>query len=76
MESKEVTTLVVIDLSVAFDTVGHDILMSVLCNHFTITSNAFSWLDAYLHPRQSYVNVEGHKSSTQTPQLLIPQGEL
>ena len=41
MESKEVTaSLVVMDLSVVFDTVDHDILLPVLHNHFGITSNA------------------------------------
>ena len=76
MESKEVTALVVIDLSEAFDTIDHDTLLTVLCNHFGITSNALSWFDTYLSPRQFYVNGEGHKSSNKPLNFSVPQGEL
>ena len=74
MTSKEFTALVVMDLSAAFDTVDHDILLSVLCNHFGITSNALSWFDTNLCPRQFYVNVEGHKSSNRPFNFSVPQG--
>ena len=63
MESKEVTAVVIMDLSAACDTVDHVILLTVLCNHFGITSNALSLFDTYLCLRQFYVNDEGHKSS-------------
>ena len=45
MESKGVTALYIMDLSATFDTVDHDILLSVLHNQFGITSNALSWFD-------------------------------
>ena len=70
MESKEVTALVIMDLSADFDTVYHDILLSVLHNQFGITSNALSWFDTYLHPRQFYVHVEviSHQTNPLTSQ--------
>ena len=64
MESKEVTALFVLDHSAAFDTVDHDKFLTVLCNHFGITSNALFWFDTYLHPRQFYVNVGGISHQT------------
>ena len=74
MESKEVTALVIMDLSAAFDTVDHDILLKMLHNHFGITSNSLSWFYTYLCPRQFYVNVEGHKSSNKPLNFSVHQG--
>ena len=44
MEHQEVTPLVAIDLSAAFDTVDHDMLLSVLSKKFGVVDNALKWL--------------------------------
>ena len=36
MENQEITTVVILDLSAAFDTDDHDMLLTVLNNHFGI----------------------------------------
>ena len=51
------------NFSAAFDTLDHDMLLSVFHIQFCIASNALFWFDTYLCPRQFHVNVEGHKSS-------------
>ena len=43
MENKKVTALMAIDLSTAFDTVDHSILITVLRERFGITDTALSW---------------------------------
>ena len=43
MERQELTALVVIDLSVAFDTVDHDMLLDVLNNRFGLDENTLGW---------------------------------
>ena len=48
MENQEVTSLIGIDLSAAFDTVDHDTLLSVLNRSFGITQNALTWVESYL----------------------------
>ena len=62
------------DLSAEFDTVDHDILLTILHNHFSITNNALSWFNTYLFPRQFYVNVDGQKSSNKPLNFSAPQG--
>ena len=50
MERQEITALVALDLSVAFDTVDHSVLLNVLHNQFGITGNALNWYNTYLRP--------------------------
>ena len=57
MEKQEVTALVAIDLSAAFDTVDHEILLDVLSMHFGIEGVALSWFESYLRHRHFKVNV-------------------
>ena len=51
MERQEVTALTTLDLSAAFDTVNHEILIEVLEHQFGITNSALSWFKTYLYPR-------------------------
>ena len=50
MERQEITALVALDLSTAFDTVDHSVLLNVLHNQFGIIGNALNWYDTYLRP--------------------------
>ena len=57
MEKQCVTPLVAIDLSAAFDTVDHPILLSVLEKRFGICDKVLAWFDTYLKPRSLKVCV-------------------
>ena len=51
MEAQSITSLVALDLSAAFDTVDHDILLSILSSKYGIKGDALKWFDQYLRPR-------------------------
>jgi hypothetical protein len=77
-DRQKVTALVLLDLSAAFDTIDHAILLSRLSTTFGITGNALSLLSSYLLDRtQSVVIGPGHDQSSPSPLLTgVPQGSV
>ena len=63
MEDQNIRAVLALDLSAAFDTVDHDILLQVLKNQYGIDGKALDWYDSYLHPRSFMVQVKGSKST-------------
>ena len=47
MEEQLVTSVVILDLLAAFDTVDHDLLLDVLENRFGVTDNTKQWYNNY-----------------------------
>ena len=50
MERQHITSLAILDLSAAFDTVDHDILLHILEQKFGFCGNALKWFQNYLRP--------------------------
>ena len=74
MERQEIMALVALDLSMAFDTVNHSVLLNVLQNQFGIIGNALNWYDTYLRPHQCLVEVTESRSQSRLIDFLVPQG--
>ena len=74
MDQQGVTSLVAIDLSVAFDTVNHNIMISVLKRRFGITNKALKWFQEYLSDRSIAVEINGAISSELALPFSVPQG--
>ena len=74
MEKQHVTCLVALDLSVAFDTVDHPTLLSVLKHKFGIEDKALQWFNQYLRPRSFKVTINGNYSSDKDLSVSVPQG--
>ena len=65
-----------LDLSAAFDTVDHDILLFRLQQRFGVTGMPLLWFKSYLSNRMQYVSVDGEASLNHALQCGVPQGSV
>ena len=73
--SKEYILGIFIDLSKAFDTIDHKILLHKL-EQYGIRGNAHALLKSYLTNRQQYTSVLGENSEKAYVQYGVPQGSI
>ncbi len=66
--------LVLLDLTTAFDTVNHTILLQCLENYLGVTGNVLSWFHSYLANRKQSVHLLGASSTPQDLDYGVPQG--
>ena len=68
--------LVLLDLSAAFDTIDHTILIERLSTEQGITGTALKWLQSYLSNRKQAVWIDGTTSEAKSLQFGVPQGSV
>ena len=76
VDENQVVMLTLLDLSAAFDTVEHSILLRRLETEFGICDDALRWLHSYLSDRRQSVVVEGVRSAPRELSCGLPQGSL
>ena len=65
-----------LDLSAAFDTIDHDILLHRLENVFGIQNSALSFFRSHFTERKQMVSISGYSSNSLTLLHGVPQGSL
>ena len=75
IDNREYTIGIFLDLSKAFDTVNHKILLDKL-EHYGIRGMALEWFKSYLANRKQFVQYNGHCSLTQNIKCGVPQGSI
>ena len=70
------TGLVLLDLSSAFDTVDHSILLSVLNNRFYVSETALHWFESYLLNRTQSFLFAGEQTAPAILDCGVPQGSV
>jgi len=75
-DSCQVTLLGLLDLSAAFDTVDHDILLTRLKTSFGIGGSVLAWLKSFLSDRQQAVSLSGVTSAFYSVACGVPQGSV
>jgi hypothetical protein len=66
---------VFLDLSKAFDTISHDILLTKL-HHMGIRGIANEWFKSYLSERKQYLEIHNEKSTLESIKCGVPQGSI
>ena len=64
--------MVALDLSGAFDTVNHRVLLEVLNKYYGMRGLALQWLKSYLPDRQFKVQIEENFSEVKTINFFVP----
>jgi hypothetical protein len=76
VDRKNAAVLIGLDLSAAFDTIDHGILIQRLEKTFGLAGTALEWVRSYLSLRTQYVTV-GSEHSPNTPVTVgVPQGSV
>jgi hypothetical protein len=75
-DSKSATVLVALDLSAAFDTIDHSVLIQRLNNTFGISGPALSWIKSYLSCRSCFVKIGNSFSPSTSLVDGVPQGSV
>ena len=65
-----------LDLSAAFDTIDHNVLLNRLEHYVGITGNALAWFKSYLSDRYQFVAVNDEMSHRSQVQYGVPQGSV
>ena len=73
LENNQRPLCVFIDLSKAFDTLNHTILLSKL-RYYGLDEHAISWFKSYLSNRKQFVQIDDIKSNVKNIETGVPQG--
>ena len=75
LDDGQIPVSIFLDLSNAFDTLDHTILLSKL-KHYGIKIKAVQWFNSYLSNMHQYVEFEGARSETLGLEMRVPQGSI
>ena len=76
MDNQQVTGILLLDLSAAFDTVSKDIFINHLHHQFGITGTALAWINDYLSNRTQKVKIGDAESLPAVLTKGVPQGSV
>ena len=68
--------LSLLDLSSAFDTIDHDLLLKRLKTTYGISGTTLKWFESYLRDRRQIIAIENFRSSEFRLECGVPQGSV
>ena len=75
-DTKNVSVLTLLDLSAAFDTIDHEILLNRLHVSFGISGTVLNWFSSYLSNRFQSVEIQQTRSQPLPLKYGVPQGSV
>ena len=76
IDNQQCVVLLLLDLSAAFDTVDHGILLQRLSTNFGIKGKALDWFTSYLTDRSQFVQIDVSESDKHSLLCGVPQGSV
>ncbi|XP_033104339.1 uncharacterized protein LOC117106926 [Anneissia japonica] len=76
MDDGKLTALVLLDLSAAFDTVDHNVLLRRLSTHIGVEGLALEWCRSYLTNRRQHVCIGDAFSKESSFNFAVPKGSV
>ena len=76
LDKGQLLLLILLDLSAAFDTIDHGILLERLVRYVGVTGSALQWFMDYLADRKQSVLINGHRSAESSLAQGVPQGSV
>jgi hypothetical protein len=76
IDSGDLAVLTLLDLSAAFDTVDHSILLRRLRTSYGLDGSVYDWFASYLDGRTQYVRCGAKSSTTSSVSSGVPQGSV
>ncbi|XP_068675499.1 uncharacterized protein [Montipora foliosa] len=76
IDNNESVILLLLDLSAAFDTVDHSIMLSRLRDRFGVNGTVLAWFESYLTSWKQFVQVNGCRSTQRSLERGVPQGSV
>ena len=75
-DEKEATVIMLLDLSAAFDTVDHDLLLNILEKEIGLRGNVLKWFSSFLKGRSQRIRLGKTTSESITICFGVPQGSV
>ena len=76
MDKKLCAVLLLLDLSAAFDTVDHNLLLKILCVEIGLDGTVLAWFSSFLKDRNQRISINGTDSQSLHMPYGVPQGSV
>ena len=76
LDDNKISALLLLDLSAAFDTIDHEILLHRLQHTFGIQGTSLNWFQSYLSERKQFVSANDYRSLETSLLFGVPQGSV
>ena len=76
IDNQKCVVLLLLDMSAAFDTVDHELLLGRMEKRYGVKGNALKWFRSQLQDRKQFVMIDVTKSKMKELRYGVPQGSV